>query len=644
MWYKLLQRPFTWKKAAASALPSRLSRLQTLATSRIKIPEISLDDLGIGPMPSSDFRDVDECERMFVTALVSTDLEAITRLRKHLISLPISQLHPDTFGNLLVSFKNDPISVLSLGASHALEAWVSTWEAPEVEGWTGGVGGRASAVSSFLQAASTMLRPGTPSVMALGALCCVLDFYGYLLAAHSAGNLPRPLAVVSVEDLALLHNDIKYWRWFTAESPDEDAGEEHPEDVLLHLCVTQVMAAAKRESSKPQPSLALLALLEPRLINNRVESDLQAFLRIFRSDVLMLRTPDVAHRDVHLLLSSFCPPWQLQKYSGNVAALNKHSVVEKLWEKNASGIKRQQDWHDNNKLSQNMRFSAARSLFLWCVSQTNTSYLLSSESLEVVFRIAGATADKQLLKSVLEQFAHLSPRLSPNAYRRVVSAAFHCLRDWISDSTPGPTASATTATEYFPTIGRDATSVCDNHARTVLFSRVYCISQSRSLPSPSRSTNAFLSFKLHFPSLLSLFLPHFSARLSGGLKHIVKSWSFSLHCPSVRTVAASRILETELAVYLHPSLRQHCAKATPHIHGRTAWNFWKLGFVLVEVRESSRLACCKYISSRSNDSRIFNHQNSMQKHILLLALSCHFCPRLTSIWSSASTLPLLSFI
>jgi hypothetical protein len=483
MWRKLLRQQFTRKGAGVSfasaySLPS--SRLQAAAASQIGIPDFRRGDLGVNPMPTSEFSGDDECERMFVSALMSSDREAISRLQKHLLDLPLSEIHPDTFGNLLVSFKNDPVSVLSLGSSHALGAWVSTWKSPEVEGWAGGVGGRASAVSSFLQATSTMLRPGTPSVIALGALCCVLDFYGCLLEAHSAGNLPRLLAVVAAEDLALLHSDIKYWRWFTADSSDEDGGEEHPEDALLQLCITQTLHTMKRESARPQPSLALMALLEPRLNNNRTESDLQACLRIFRSDVLMARAPETASRDVHLLLASFCPPWQLQRHSGDGATPSGYNIIEELEKNVPAGVKRLQDWRDINKQSQTMRFSAARSLFLWCSSQSNASRLLSSESLEVAFRVAGATADKQLLKSVLDQFAHQSPRLSPNAYRRVVSAAFHSLRDWISDSTPGPAVSATTATEYFPTTGHNATSVCEN--REVLFSFVNCISQRCPLP------------------------------------------------------------------------------------------------------------------------------------------------------------------
>ena len=79
--------------------------------------------------------------------------------------------------------------------------------------------------------------------------------------------------------------------------------------------------------------------------------------------------------------------------------------------------------------------------------------LISPQSLELAFRIAGVTADTALHAAALAEFHLQSRRLTEKQYNNVVNAAICGLKDWHESGRCGPSPPPTTATEYFPISG-----------------------------------------------------------------------------------------------------------------------------------------------------------------------------------------------
>lgn len=406
-----------------------------------------------------NLENIEECERMFVSAIHEDNKCTQEVLQQILVKVP-NKLHPDTFGNLLVAFKQDYEAVMNLATNENLRHWISTWKAPEVEGWVGGVGGRIAALSSILQAITAMLT-GPNISAATDALDRVLTIYGFILKAHARGIVPYPHEIISPENVAQMHKHIKRWRWVEGKSLEgiqEEKGN-NPEDLFLHLYVAQALSIALNEVSVPQPALALVALLSTQSVCDGKESDLQVAMKIFREDVLLARTPVAAKRDVHLILSSLCPPDQLKKQT--ISEKSTLGIInENTHQETNEVLLLHRSWTDSEKMSQKLRYAHATSLFMHCVSAPSLARTaICAESLEVVFRIAGVTANKQLFDTAVAEFNRQAPSLTSNNYRRVVSSAFLALRDWTYSGSPGPATPTTTATEYFPTIGHAATHV-----------------------------------------------------------------------------------------------------------------------------------------------------------------------------------------
>lgn len=454
------------------------------------------------PLAQCTREELEEQERMLVTALVLEDQQAVHHLHMLLKRVPPELLHPDSFGNLLVGLRHHPAAARALATPSTMQAWISSWGAPAKEGWRGGVGGRGAAVSSIIRAYAKILSPGSSAAAAAPALHAVLSLYTCLFDAHNAGTCaPLPL-LMQHTDVAALHRSIKWWHhWAGAAAATLDTRQKPPpqqqwhgaEDVILRLYTAQVLSHVSADPLGMlglQPALALIASLDPLPSSTDAggKSDMQVALHIFEAEVLRKRAPHIARQDLQVVLTALCAP--------DLLSLGPHFSPTHSQHHKEEGDSDDRSWQRLQDTAQEVRYMHAAELFMRLAADpppppppppassaqpasqpanqrqrnftatevavgagAGTGSLISPASLEIAFRIAGVSAHKKLHAAALREFHLQASNLTERAYNRVVNSALLGLRDWHSGGlSGGPSPPPTTATEYFPIAGENMTS------------------------------------------------------------------------------------------------------------------------------------------------------------------------------------------